>query len=82
MVAGVNEQLTSSSIITSSRRDEEQEEESFPIVAKCHSRLQHYSKWVLTFWGLAFLIGGYFSSYFINKAEDRLEAPFHSRAGK
>lgn len=82
-MVSVNTNNNEASIPTLENVDDiDQEEETYEIVEKCHVQLTKNAKLVLTFWVLAFMIGGYFSSYFINKAEDRLEAPFHSRAGK
>jgi hypothetical protein len=53
-----------------------------PVVLRIHNTLTRYAKFILVGWALAMFIGGFFASYFINKAEDRLSAPFHSRAGK
>lgn len=51
-------------------------------VRRIHGCLTANAKLILLAWLVAFLAGGMSASYFINKAEDRLSAPFHSRVGK
>jgi hypothetical protein len=51
-------------------------------VVKIHNFLTRHAKLILFGWTLLFVLGASFATYFINKAQDRLTAPFHSRAGK
>jgi len=49
---------------------------------KIHDALRARPKLILGFWILSMLVCGYFSSYFLDKAEDRLTPPYQSRVGK
>ena len=53
-----------------------------PLVLSVHGCLTNRARLVLIFWLVALAVGGLFAPYFINKAEDRLTAPFRSRVGK